>query len=66
MRPAQREAVVAAVTEDKIPYRGDDFGFFMAVVDETLRMRGMGKAEYLKQNGHVLESRGIPVQSDVQ
>ena len=45
----EQQKTIVAAREDKIFWRGDDFDYFMDVVNETLRMRYMGIAEYRKQ-----------------
>lgn len=34
-----RLAVASGVCDDRVPYRGDDFSFYLSVVDETYLMR---------------------------
>lgn len=42
-----RELIIAA-RQDRIEWRGDDFDFFVRVIDETEKMRGMGIDAYRK------------------
>jgi hypothetical protein len=42
----QRRAVVAGVTEDNVPYRGDGFDEYMAIYHETEQMRAIGVEMY--------------------
>ena len=48
MERAERLAVVDGVLGDLVPYRGDTFAFYRAVVDEAHRMRAMGAEAYRK------------------
>ena len=41
MKPDERRMIVAA-REDRVYWRGHDIWFFMHVIGETTRMRGMG------------------------
>lgn len=49
MKPDERRMIVAA-REDRVYWRGDDIWFFMHVIGETTRMRGMGVATYREES----------------
>lgn len=46
---AEREAVVSGVTEDRVPYRGESFGTYMRIWQETHRMREIGVDAYRQE-----------------
>jgi hypothetical protein len=49
MAPLELQQLVVAAREDGIYWRGDDYPFFIIVIDETEKMRGMGLTEYRRQ-----------------
>ena len=50
MSQTQRVAVCASVIDDRIPYRGDTFSQYMAIVSETILMRDhVNREEYAKK-----------------
>lgn len=49
LSPTERDAVVAGVSEDRIPYRGDRFAEYLAICDETHLMRKIGRVAYRKR-----------------
>jgi len=50
MAPLELQQLVVAAREDKIFWRGDDYPFFVCVIDETEKMRGLGLVEYRRQS----------------
>lgn len=55
MPAVQREAIVAIVLEDGIPYRGDSFRDYTEIVEESLRMRD-GRDAYIAEARHLLRA----------
>jgi len=52
----QRKIIVAGVTEEGVPWRGDDPDFYIHLVDEAQRMREIGKGKYLEKAKDVLRA----------
>ncbi len=49
LSPGEQQTVVTGITEDRVPWRGDDIAFYLHVVGETHRMREMGVDAYRAQ-----------------
>lgn len=47
--PRELQQVVVAARDDNIFWRGDDYPFFISVIDETEKMRELGFVEYRRQ-----------------
>ena len=47
--PIKLQQVVVAAREDKIFWRGEDYPFFVCVIDDTEKMRELGIVEYRRQ-----------------
>jgi len=47
--PLELQQLVVAAREDGIFWRGDDYPFFVCVIDETEKMRDLGLVEYRRQ-----------------
>jgi len=48
--PIELQQLVVAAREDGIFWRGDDYVFFVRVIDETEKMRELGLDEYRRQS----------------
>jgi len=56
MNDAERKMLMAGIQEEQVPWRGESLPVYLKIVDETLRMREVGRDAYIQNAKQALNA----------